>query len=90
MDDKRKPMRTCIACREKKLKSDLIRLVPCKDRVVVDREKKLPGRGAYICDDMSCAERMLKTGALDRAYRRHFSEDVYRELIQEGAFGRGR
>ena len=80
MDNKRKPMRTCIACRKKTDKSELIRLVPDWDVIVPDREKHLPGRGAYLCDDVSCLEKLIKTRALDRAYRKHFSEEAYKGL----------
>ena len=88
MDNKRKPMRTCIACRKKMYKSELIRLVPDGDVIVPDREMKLPGRGAYLCDDVSCLEKLIKTRALDRAYRRHFSEEAYKGL--EAFFDRNR
>ena len=87
MDDKRQPMRTCIACREKKYKSELIRLVAQGDSVSIDKEKDLPGRGAYLCNNISCMEKMIKTKALDRAYRRHFSEDVYLELAKQDFIG---
>ena len=80
MDNKRKPMRTCIACRKKKYKSELIRLVPDGDVIVPDREKHLPGRGAYLCDDALCMKKLIKTRALDRAYRKHFSEEAYKGL----------
>ncbi len=88
MDNKRKPMRTCIACRKKMYKSELIRLVPDGDVIVPDREKRLPGRGAYLCDDISCLEKLIKIKALDRAYRRHFSEETYKGL--EAIFDRDR
>ena len=80
MDDKRKPMRTCIVCRNKRYKSELIRVVPDGDKMVPDGAKVLPGRGAYICNDISCLDKLIKTKALDRAYRRQFSEKVYTDL----------
>ena len=80
MDNKRKPMRTCIACRKKKYKYELIRLVQDGDVIVPDRKKELPGRGAYMCDDVSCLKKLIKTRALDRAYRKHFSEEAYKGL----------
>ena len=86
MEDKRKPERSCIVCREKKYKNELIRLVCDGEKVIPDFEKKLPGRGAYICDDASCIEKLIKRKALNRAYRRQFSEETYKCL--EEAFGR--
>ena len=41
--------------------------------VVIDREGKVPGRGAYLCQDASggprreCLERALKRGSIARA-----------------------
>ena len=41
--------RTCISCRAKKDKKELIRIVKNKDGVIkVDLSQRLEGRGAYI------------------------------------------
>jgi predicted RNA-binding protein YlxR (DUF448 family) len=44
------PMRTCVVCREKKPKRELLRVVrtPAGD-VVVDVTGKTNGRGGYVC-----------------------------------------
>ena len=42
--------RTCISCRAKKDKKELIRIVKNKDGVIkVDLSQRLEGRGEYIC-----------------------------------------
>ncbi|MBF0472382.1 MAG: YlxR family protein [Nitrospirae bacterium] len=48
------PERTCICCRSKKSKHNLLRLVIDKDRLVFDKEQKNNGRGYYICKQSSC------------------------------------
>ena len=45
---KKIPQRTCIGCKEKKDKKDLIRIVKDKDgNITLDRTGKANGRGAY-------------------------------------------
>ncbi len=49
------PQRTCVVCREKFDKRRLTRIVRTPDEgVVVDFTGKKNGRGAYLCDQVSC------------------------------------
>lgn len=65
------PVRTCLGCRRARPKRLLIRLVRDTSGVVrVDRTAAAPGRGAYVCPDGACVERMLKAAALSRAFRK--------------------
>ncbi len=78
---KKIPQRTCIGCREKKDKKDLIRIVKNKEGIItLDRTGKANGRGAYICDNIQCLEKAIKTKALERTFEMSISEDVYNEL----------
>ena len=44
------PMRTCVVCREKKPKHELLRIVRTPEgEVLVDASGKLNGRGGYVC-----------------------------------------
>ena len=64
------PIRTCVICRSKKAKIELIRLVLDKDnRIIIDEFRKKEGRGIYLCDDGSCGERFLKNKGLNRFFR---------------------
>lgn len=45
------PERTCILCRKKMFKGELIRFVFRGGKILVDPEQKLGGRGAYLCRD---------------------------------------
>lgn len=49
--------RTCVGCKAVRPKTDLHRLVVQDGRVVTDRTGALPGRGAYVCPNVGCAER---------------------------------
>ncbi|MEZ0344003.1 MAG: DUF448 domain-containing protein [Caldimicrobium sp.] len=43
------PERTCVACRIKAPKWDLIRFVAKEGEVILDERGIFPGRGAYLC-----------------------------------------
>jgi predicted RNA-binding protein YlxR (DUF448 family) len=57
---KRVPLRTCIACRSVKSKREMVRVVrtPAGD-IQVDETGKANGRGAYICRNRDCWNRVL-------------------------------
>lgn len=75
------PKRTCIGCNEIKLKKELIRIVKNKEgQIFIDRTGKANGRGAYICDNIECLEKAIKTKKLDRALNKNFSEEIYNKL----------
>lgn len=67
----RTPERTCLACRAKRPKALLVRLV-CDPagRLMVDPQGKLPGRGVYVCPQRACAARVVKDVRLPEAFRR--------------------
>ena len=84
MAEKKAPMRTCIACRTEKPKKELIRIVKSKDGVfTVDKTGKVSGRGAYLCDDKACAEKVIKKKLLKNAFGVEVSSDVYEKLTEE-------
>ena len=63
------PIRTCIACRQQGDKQALTRVVLVDRKVVVDKEKKLPGRGAYIHLSIECISRLREMHRWERAFR---------------------
>jgi uncharacterized protein len=64
------PMRTCLGCRRRRAKRELVRLARRPDGiVVVDTAGTGPGRGAYVCGEPECVERALKAGRLAHAFR---------------------
>lgn len=51
----------------KKSKNDLIRIVKNKnDEINIDRTGKLDGRGAYICDNVQCLEKIIRSKRLEK------------------------
>lgn len=63
------PIRTCVGCRERASKADLVRLVILDGTLTVDRDFTVPGRGAYLHPRPDCVESALRRRALPRALR---------------------
>ena len=78
---KNQPKRTCIGCNEIKLKKELIRIVKNKEgNIFVDKTGKANGRGTYICDNIECLEKLIKTKRLERTFETTISDEIYEEL----------
>ena len=57
------PVRTCIGCREKKKKEEMIWLTQSAPGVVlVNGKKPHQGRGFYLCPDLRCLNMAKKKG----------------------------
>ncbi|HCX85589.1 MAG TPA: DUF448 domain-containing protein [Micrococcales bacterium] len=65
------PVRTCVGCRGKGARTELVRLVREGDhpRVVVDEGRSAPGRGGWLHPSQSCLELALRRGGVVRALR---------------------
>ena len=75
------PQRTCKGCNSKKDKKDLIRIVKNKEGVIsIDKTGKANGRGAYICNNISCLEKAVKSKRLERVFETKISEEIYESL----------
>ena len=71
------PMRMCIACRQSMPKRSLLRIVVMpKEGLVVDPTGKKAGRGAYLCQDPACWDKVSTLGddSLSRALCRTITE----------------
>ena len=65
------PIRTCISCGIKRNKKELVRLVlDAHGSVIRDDSGKLHGRGAYVCGEGSCWDRLESGKRLNRAFRK--------------------
>ena len=78
---KKIPQRTCMGCNEKKDKNELIRIVKNKENELnIDKTGKMNGRGAYICDDINCLEKVVKSKRLERVLDIKVSNEIYESL----------
>jgi uncharacterized protein len=48
------PVRTCVGCAERELQATLVRVVVSDGRLVPDRARRAPGRGAYLHPRAEC------------------------------------
>ena len=73
--------RTCMGCNNKKDKRELIRIVINKEgSISIDKTGKLEGRGAYICDNIECVDKVIKTKRLERVLESKIDEEIYKNL----------
>ena len=78
------PERNCVACRSKRPKRVLIRLVmDTAGRLAVDARGRAPGRGAYLCPDPACWQRAAAGRPLGQALRADL-DDADRTLLRAG------
>ena len=78
---KNKPQRTCMGCNEKKEKQQLIRVVKNKqNEIKIDKTGKMEGRGAYICNNVACLDRVKKSKRLEKVLNMKISDEIYENL----------
>ena len=78
---KKPPERTCMGCNVKEPKKEFIRIVKTKDgEIDIDRAGKIQGRGAYICDNIECLEKLIKSKRLEKVFETKISEEIYEKL----------
>ena len=84
MNDKKQiKMRRCVACREVKNKSELIRTVRTPEgKFIIDTTGKANGRGAYLCKNEKCAVEAKKRHKLDGSFKLKVPDEVYDELLK--------
>lgn len=81
---KKIPQRQCMGCRERKAKKELIRVVRSPEgQVSLDFHGKKNGRGAYICPQMECLKKAIRSKALERSLEVPIPEEIYAQLERE-------
>ena len=81
---KKIPMRQCLGCREMKPKRELIRVVRSPEGAIsLDFKGKASGRGAYVCPDMSCLKKAMKSKAIERAFETAIPDEIYAQLTEQ-------
>ena len=81
MKVKKIPLRMCTGCMEMKPKKELIRVVKSQDGdVSVDLTGKKAGRGAYICKNIECLEKAIKSKRLENNFETKIDNEIYESL----------
>ena len=81
-----RPERTCVGCRRRAAKNDLLRVAVVGDACVPDPRGTLPGRGAYVHPDTVCLDLAVRRRAFPRALRAQGPLDTaaLREWVEQG------
>ena len=70
-----------MGCNTKKEKRELIRIVKNKEgEIKIDRTGKQEGRGAYLCDNIECLEKVIKSKRLERILDIKIEKEIYEDL----------
>lgn len=78
---KKKPERTCIVCKTQREKNDLLRIVKSKEGIIEpDITGKKNGRGAYICKNEDCLNKLIKTKKLEKVFEKEISLELYEDI----------
>ena len=81
---KKVPIRQCLGCRKHLPKNELIRAVKSPEgEVSLDYTGKMPGRGAYICNNTDCIKKAVKSNALARVFKTRISDELINELQEK-------
>jgi uncharacterized protein len=70
------PLRTCVGCRVRAAKSQLLRVVAVEGSLVPDPRGRLAGRGAHLHPDGDCLAMAVRRRAFGRALRLDRAPDV--------------
>lgn len=71
------PFRTCVNCRQRRPKQELVRLVRSSTGdLAVDLNKIVPGRGCYLCRQEAC----LREAIQKKTFSRIFHAPVHAEI----------
>lgn len=78
---KKIPQRTCLGCGEAKDKRELVRIVKQSDgKIFLDKTGKANGRGAYICNNLECLEKAIKSKRLVKSFETEIDNEIYENL----------
>lgn len=80
MKEKKFPERMCMACRDKKPKRELIRIVKNENDFSIDYSGRMNGRGAYICKTKQCIDQCIKQKSLHKTFKTNVAPEVYNAI----------
>ena len=75
-----KKERSCVACRNAKLQNEMLRIARVGSEYFIDEQKKLHGRGAYVCKENKCIQLTIKKRLLNRAFKSDVGMLIYQKL----------
>ena len=78
------PMRKCVGCNEMKEKKELIRVLRTPEgEILLDDTGRKNGRGAYLCRDIQCLKKAIRSKGLDRSLGISIPQEINETLEKE-------
>ena len=78
------PMRSCIACRTKAAKRELLRIVAePSGGITFDAGGKFSGRGAYLCLDCADSADSIRKGRLEHTLRTGIADSQWEDVVAD-------
>ena len=75
------PVRMCSGCRQRRPKSELIRIVSLDNgKSAIDTDYKAKGRGVYVCPDAACIKMAQKKNTFARGLKTVVDAEIYEKL----------
>lgn len=82
--EKARLQRTCVACRQMQDKRQLCRVVRTPaGEMLLDEGGRMAGRGAYVCKNQVCLQKVFKSRALERALKKALPDELKEELLSK-------
>lgn len=75
------PIRTCIVCRKKQEKQNLIKIAKTKNGTITFNG--LQGRGLYICNCNECLNKMFAKKVLNKVWKKDIDTNIYQQILSE-------
>ncbi len=80
MPKNQEPLRMCVVTRKMLPKSDLIRIVVTSQGIIIDKTKKMDGRGYWISNDIDVIRQARRKHILDKVLRHKVEDSLYTDL----------
>lgn len=78
------PLRQCTGCREMKPKNELVRVIRTpENEICLDKTGRKNGRGAYLCPNLECFNKAVKSKGIERSLKTVIPEEVYKAIGEE-------
>ena len=74
------PVRTCVGCRQRGNRADLVRIINNQGFLRVDAQKSLSGRGSWLHPSSKCLETAVQRSAFGRALKAKMDHEQVEEL----------
>jgi len=75
-------LRRCVACRQVYPQSEMLRIARINNEYFIDKNFKLNGRGANICNKKECINLTIKKRLLNKSYKANLGAEIYDKLSE--------